>query len=317
MIKIKLNIKKIIPYIIFFIIFFSISSVVMIVLKKEIEKKMSQYYSAKLLAINEENFEKEKNEKAEEGQKKIKNAARILREFSPEEIRKYQQELRQRLDMYEKKIALLDKNEKEIEAFKTDIENRKNEIASMRKELEEELEFISRERIDLDNDLVLFDEGERKNLRRLSDIYASMEALKAAEVLSKLKHDTGAKVLTGMPSKKSAKILAEIDPSGAAIICEQIKKMQIVDPALDESLKERNIKKLAAIYQKMDTEKAVTIIQELENETAISILSKMDEKKLAKILEFVETDEASKLTEEIREIMKKEIQKNDEKMEGA
>ncbi|MHC4455315.1 MAG: hypothetical protein ACYSWS_11600, partial [Planctomycetota bacterium] len=177
MIKIKLNIKKFIPYIIFFIIFFSISSVVMIVLKKEIEKKMSQYYSAKLLAINEENFEKEKSEKAEEGQKKIKNAARILREFSPEEIRKYQQELRQRLDMYEKKIALLDKNEKEIEAFKTDIENRKNEIASLRKELEEELEFISRERIDLDNDLVLFDEGERKNLRRLSDIYASMEAL--------------------------------------------------------------------------------------------------------------------------------------------
>ncbi|MHC4267037.1 MAG: magnesium transporter MgtE N-terminal domain-containing protein [Planctomycetota bacterium] len=317
MIKIKLNIKKFIPYIIFFIIFFSISSVVMIVLKKEIEKKMSQYYSAKLLAINEENFEKEKSEKAEEGQKKIKNAARILREFSPEEIRKYQQELRQRLDMYEKKIALLDKNEKEIEAFKTDIENRKNEIASLRKELEEELEFISRERIDLDNDLVLFDEGERKNLRRLSDIYASMEALKAAEVLSKLKHDTGAKVLTGMPSKKSAKILAEIDPSGAAIICEQIKKMQIVGSALDESLKERNIKKLAAIYQKMDTGKAVTIIQELENETAISILSRMDEKKLAKILEFVETDEASKLTEEIRKIMKKEIQKNDEKMEGA
>ncbi|MHC4455314.1 MAG: magnesium transporter MgtE N-terminal domain-containing protein, partial [Planctomycetota bacterium] len=157
----------------------------------------------------------------------------------------------------------------------------------------------------------------RKNLRRLSDIYASMEALKAAEVLSKLKHDTGAKVLTGMPSKKSAKILAEIDPSGAAIICEQIKKMQIVGSALDESLKERNIKKLAAIYQKMDTGKAVTIIQELENETAISILSRMDEKKLAKILEFVETDEASKLTEEIRKIMKKEIQKNDEKMEGA
>ncbi len=317
MIKVKFNIKKFIPYIIFFIIIFSISSVVMISLKKEIEKKMSKYYADRLLAIEEKNYERERDEHAAEGQKKIKGAARILREFSPEEIRKYQRELQQRLDMYEKKVALLDKNEKEIETFKTDIEYRKSEIASMRKALEEELDFIGRERIDLDSDLIAFDEGERENLKRLSDIYASMEALKAAEVLSKLNHDTGAKVLSGMLPKKSAKILSEIDPSGAAVICEQIKKMQIVNSELDDSLKERNIKKLAAIYQKMDTEKAVSVIQELENETAISILSKMDKKKLAKILEFVEAEEALKLTEEIRKIMKIELQKNNEMMEGA
>ncbi len=317
MIKIKLNIKKFIPYIIFFIVFFSVSSVVMISLKKKIEKKMSEYYSARLLAIEEKNYEREKNEQAAEGQEKIKNATRILRKFSSEEIRKYQRELRQRLDMYEKKVALLDKKEKEIEGFKSDIEYRKSEIASMRKALDKELEFISRERIVLDSDLVAFDESERKNLKRLSDIYASMEALKAAEVLSKLNHDTGAKVISGMPSKKSAKILAEIDPSGAAVICEKIKKLHIVNFELDDPLKERNIKRLAAIYQKMDTEKAVTIMQELEEDTAISILSKMDEKKLAKILEFVEAEEALELTEEIRKILKKEFQKKEEKMEGA
>ncbi len=317
MIKIKLNIKKFIPYIIFFIVFFSISLVVMVALKKEVEKKMTQYYSARILAIKEDNIEKEKNLQATEAQKEIKDAARILMEFSPEEIRKYQEELRQRLNMYENKVALLDKKEKEIETFKTDIEYRKSEIVSMREALEEELDFISRERIDLDKDLVAFDEGERKNLKRLSGIYASMEALKAAEVLNKLSRDTGAKVLTGMPSKKSAKILAEIDPSGAAVISEQIKKIETVDLELDETLKDRNIKKLASIYQKMDTEKAVTILRELENETAVSILSKMAEKKLAKILEIVETEEASKLIEEIRKIMKKEFQKNDERMEGA
>jgi flagellar motility protein MotE (MotC chaperone) len=317
MIKIKLNIKKFIPYIIFFVVFFSISSVVMIALKKEIEKKMSQYYSAKLLEIKEQNIENKKNELAVESQKEIKDAARILREFSPEEIRKYQHELRERLDMYEKKVGLLEKKEKEIETFKTDIEHRKNEIDSMRIVLEDELEFISKERIALDSDLVLFDKSERKNLKRLSDIYASMDALKAAEVLSKLNHDTGAKVLTGMPSKKSAKILAEIDPTGAAVISEQMKKLQTANSELDESLKERNIKKLAAIYQKMETEKAVTILHELEDETAISILSRMEEKKLAKILEFVETEEATKLIEEIRKIMKREFQKNNEKMEGA
>ncbi|MCP4268140.1 MAG: hypothetical protein GY777_21630 [Candidatus Brocadiaceae bacterium] len=317
MIKIKLNVKKFIPYIIVFIVLFSISLVVMKTLKKDIEKKMSKYYTDRLLAIEEKNYERERDEHAAEGQEKIKNAARILRKFSSEEIRKYQQELRERLDVYKKKVSLLDKKEKDLESFKTDIEYRKKEIAAMKIALEEELEFISKERIGLNSDLILFDEGERKNLKRLSDIYASMDALKAAEVLSKLNHDTGAKVLTGMPSKKSAKILAEIDPSGAAVISEQMKKMQVVNSVLDESLKEKNIKKLAAIYQKMDTEKAVTIIQELENETAISILSKMDRKKLAKILEFVEAEEALMLTEEIRKIMKMELQKNDKMMEGA
>jgi hypothetical protein len=44
----------------------------------------------------------------------------------------------------------------------------------------------------------------------------------------------------------------------------------------------------------------------------------MNEKKLAKILELVETDEASKLIGEIREIMKKETQKNNnKKLKGA
>ena len=39
MIKIKLNIKKFIPYILFFIVFFSISFFMMVALKKRIEKK--------------------------------------------------------------------------------------------------------------------------------------------------------------------------------------------------------------------------------------------------------------------------------------
>ncbi len=317
MIKIKLNIKKHIPYILFFIVFFSVSSAAMIVLKKGVEKKLKQYYSAKLLEIREENSHRESSEKAINKEKNKKEAVRMLRKSSPDEIRKYQMELRQRIDLYEKKVTLLERKEKEIETFKTDIENRKSEIASMRKKLDEALTFISAERIDLDSDLVVFNESERKNLKRLADIYASMEALKAADVLSKLNHDTSAKVLSGMPSKKSARILSEFNPSGAATICEQIKNLHMVNQVSDESLKGRNIKKLAAIYQKMDTGKAVSIIKKLDNETAVSILSKMNEKKLARILELVETDEASRLTNEIREIMKREFQKKDEKIEGA
>lgn len=317
MIKIKLNIKKHIPYILFFIVFFSVSTVAMIVLKKGVEEKLKKYYSAKLLETMEKYSHKEGSGKAINEEKETKEAVRLLREFAPDEIRKYQMELRQRIDLYENKVTLLDKKEKEMESFKTDVENRKSEITSMREKLDEALIFISAERVDLDSDIVVFNESERKNLKRLADIYASMDALKAADVLSKLNHDTSAKVLYGMPSKKSAKILSEFDPSGAATISEQMKNLQMVNRVSDESLKGRNIKKLAVIYQKMDTEKAVSIIKELDNGTAVSILSKMDKKKLARILEFVGTDEASRLTDEIRKIMKSDFQKKDKKIEGA
>ncbi len=317
MIKIKFNIKKFIPYILFFIVFFSISSFVMIALKKGIEKKMGQYYSTKLIEIEEEYSRKESSEQEADEQKKTKEAVRVLRGFSPEEIRKYQQELRQRIELYDKKVSLLDRKEKEIEDFKADVENQKSEITIMRDQLGETLMLVSKERINLDRDLIVFDESERKNMRRLADIYASMGALKAASILSKLNQDTSAKVLTGMPSKKSAKILSEFDPAGAAIISERMKRLQMLNQEGDETLKERNIKKLAAIYQRIDTEKAVSIIKELENKTAVSILAKMNEKSLARILEFVETDEASELTEKIREIMKNESQQNIDKLKGA
>lgn len=320
MIKIKLDIKKHIPYILFFIVFFSVSSVAMIVLKKGVEEKSRKYYSAKLLEAKEkyshnEGSVKAVNEKKEEEEKE--EAVRMIKRFTPDEIRKYQAELRQRIDLYEKKVALLDKKEREIEAFETDVENRKSEIGSMRVELDEALTLISAERIDLDSDLVVFNESERKNLKRLGDIYASMDALKAADVLSKLNYDTSAKVLSGMPTKKSAKILSEFNSAGAATICEQMKNLQMVNQASGESLKRRNIRKLAAIYQKMDTGKAVSIIKKLNSETAASILSKMDKKKLARILELVGTNEASRLTDEIRKILKREFQEKEEKIEGA
>ncbi len=310
MAKIKLNKKKLIPYVLFFIVFFAISSLVMINLKKGVEKKMGEHYSSKLSEIEEWYSKRESSDKEANEQEKTKEAVRVIKGFSPEEIRKYQQELKERVELYEKKSALLRKNEREIEAFKTDVENRKKEMVAMRKELDEALLLISKERIDLDRDLIVFDESERKNLKRLADIYSSMDALKAAEVLSRLEKITSAKVLTGMQSKKAAKVISEFDSAFAAEICEKIKRLQIANQDADETIKERNIKKLAAIYQKIETAKAVSIIKKLEYGTATSILSKMNKKTLAKILEFVEADEASKLTEAIREIMKKEFQKN-------
>ncbi len=308
-IKIKLNIKKLIPFVLFFIVFFAVSALMMINLKKGIEKKMVEHYTSKISEIKEEYHKQEINDKENEEQKKIKEAVREIKGFSSDEIRKYQHELKERILLYEQKSALVRKNEREIEAFKNDVENSQKEMETMKKKLDEALLLISRERIDLDRDLIVFGDSEKKNLKRLSDIYSAMDALKAAEVLSKLKKVTSAKILTGMQSKKSAKIVSEFNPVFAAGICERMKRLQVTDQDEDETIKERNIRKLAAIYQKIETEKAVSIIKKLEHVTAVSILSKMNEKKLAKILEFVEADEASKLSEAIRKIMKKELSK--------
>ncbi|MBS1257327.1 MAG: hypothetical protein MAG551_00369 [Candidatus Scalindua arabica] len=96
-----------------------------------------------------------------------------------------------------------------------------------------------------------------------------------------------------------------------------MKNLQVVGQDSDESLKEKNIRKLALIYQKMDTEKAVSILSRLDNDTAVRILSRMNKKQLAKILELVETNEATRLTGEIRDLLKMESQKENEKLEGA
>lgn len=118
-----------------------------------------------------------------------------------------------------------------------------------------------------------------KNLKHLANVYASMEASKAAGILSQLNSETGAKVMASMPSRKSAKILAEIDPATAASISEQIKKLEFVNKTSEEAFKQRNLKKLAAIYQDMEAGNTLSIMRKMDYDTAVNILSYMDEKK--------------------------------------
>ncbi len=300
------NIKTLLFYIIFFSIMFSASSFVMISLKGSIEKKLSNFYSKQLLEKLEEIKSAE--------QLDTKGPLRMFKHLAPEKIDEIVAELKSRIDLYEKKTGLLDQREREINSFKKDLESQKEELVSMRGKLSEALLSVGRERVALDNDLVVFNESERKNLKHLAAVYASMEASKAAVILSQLNSETGAKVLASMPSKKSAKILAEIVPAGAAKFTEQMRKLEIVNTVSGEALKQRNLKKLATIYEDMEANKAVSIIEKLDDETTVSILSYMDEKKLAKILNLVQSEKASRLTEKIRNKIK---QKEKTKIKGA
>ena len=300
------NIKKLLFYIVVFFIIFSASSFVMITLKVRTERELGEIYSKQLLKQLEES-ERTKH-------LNTKEALVVFRQMAPEKIDEFLLELRSRVDLYGNKIGLLDQKEKEMESFRADLAGQKEELISMRGRLSEALLLVSRERVALDNDLVVFDENERKNLKRLAVVYASMEASKAADILSQLNSETAAKVLVVMPSKKSANVLAAIVPAGAAKFTEQMRKLEITDNASGEALKQKNLKKLAAIYQGMEASRAVSVIEKLDEETVVSILSCMDEKKLAKILDLLQSEKALELTEKIRNKIK---QKGKTEIKGA
>lgn len=173
----------------------------------------------------------------------------------------------------------------------------------MRERIDEMLVFLGNERVDLENDLVLFEESKRKNIRQLANVYAAMDKVRAAEIITKMSHDVSAKILASMPSKNSASILTEMGTSVAAVISDQMKRLHVVDSTSDETIKKRNIRKLAAIYQRMDPGKVLSIIEKMDRRTAVGILSEMDHRNLARILELAETEKASRLAEEIRKLL--------------
>ena len=302
--KMNINIKQKLPLVAMFLSIFLVSTLLLTFFKKKIEKDQQKIFSVKLKELETKTLKKRGS----------KEPQRILKDLSPKETNGLLEELNQRVDLYVKKFGLLDKREKQLESFKTDLEAQKMELVSMRDKYSETLLLITRERADLDKDLLVFEGIEKKNIKNLAEVYASMDVSKSAKALHQLSSETGAKVLASMPSKKSAKILEEIGPDVAAELSEQMKKLETVNSLTDESLKRRNLRALAGMYQKMEPNKTLSVLKELNNETVVNILSYMDEKKLAKILELMGAEEASEITEKIRK--KFELENNIKKMQG-
>jgi flagellar motility protein MotE (MotC chaperone) len=310
--KMKINIKQKLSLVVMFISVFLVSVFLMMIFREKIEKEQQNDFSVKLEEIKAMTPDKRGSSEPE----------RILKDLSPAETNELLEELNQRVDLYVKKFSLLEKKEKQLESFRTDLETQKKELVSMRDKFSETIMLINKERIDLDKELVVFEGIERKNIKNLAVVYASMEPSKSAEALRQLSSETGAKVLASMPSKKSAKILEEIAPDVAAELSEQMKKLEMVNSLTDEALKTINLKALAEMYQKMETVKALALLKELKDETAVNILSYMEEKKLAKIMELMGAEEASEITEKIRKKFEmrsnhKKIRSKNQKLEGV
>ncbi|GJQ58269.1 MAG: hypothetical protein D8M57_02725 [Candidatus Scalindua sp. AMX11] len=288
--KMKIKARKILPFAVVFLAVFSVSVLIMSTFKKKIEKEQQRRYTEKLKELTTKNSVKLES----------KEQQRILRLLSPEDTNELLDELNQRVDLYVKKIGLLDKREKELESFKDDLENQKLQLVSMREKYSDTLLSIGKERVALDRDLLVFKGIELKNIKNLAVVYASMDASKSAKALSQLSGETGAKVLASMPAKKSAKIFEEIGPDMAAELTEQMKKLETLKKLSDEALKQKNLKALAGVYQRMEPKKTLAVLKELDDDTSVNILIYMEEKKLAKILESMGAEEASELTDKIR-----------------
>lgn len=86
----------------------------------------------------------------------------------------------------------------------------------------------------------------------------------------------------------------------AAELTEQMKKLETLKKLSDEALKQKNLKALAGVYQRMEPKKTLAVLKELDDDTSVNILIYMEEKKLAKILESMGAEEASELTDKIR-----------------
>jgi flagellar motility protein MotE (MotC chaperone) len=65
----------------------------------------------------------------------------------------------------------------------------------------------------------------------------------------------------------------------------------------EESIKNKKIKKLTAVYSSMKAEKAAPVISKMELSTVVKMFTRMDEKKVGKILSFLPPEKAVKITQ--------------------
>ncbi len=65
----------------------------------------------------------------------------------------------------------------------------------------------------------------------------------------------------------------------------------------EESIKDKKIKKLTAVYSSMKAEKAAPVISRMELSTVVKMFTRMDEKTVGKILSFLPPEQAVKITQ--------------------
>jgi flagellar motility protein MotE (MotC chaperone) len=148
-----------------------------------------------------------------------------MRYFSSEELTamlREARELKQKADKESERVA---KRQKRLEILRGDLQREKQELLSMRSDLEGRAAEVRAAAKALDERLLLVDRIEAAGLQRSASIHEAMDPKKTAAAISELDRDQAAKLLSFIEEKKAARILQEMEPKDSAELLSTVRRV--------------------------------------------------------------------------------------------
>ncbi|PJC71423.1 MAG: hypothetical protein CO017_00105, partial [Zetaproteobacteria bacterium CG_4_8_14_3_um_filter_59_5] len=71
--------------------------------------------------------------------------------------------------------------------------------------------------------------------------------------------------------------------------------------AQEQSINNKKIKRLTAVYEGMKADKAAPVLAQMDLQTVVQMFSRMDEKQVGKILSFLPPEKAVKISQALTE----------------
>ncbi|HHT9126583.1 MAG TPA: MotE family protein [Candidatus Brocadiia bacterium] len=150
-------------------------------------------------------------------------ATSILKPFSNSDMAKFIAEIEVHRREYEKKKELLTWKEKVLQSMEANLDAEKKELISLKHEITEIIKSASEKKVELEKEVINFEQSETKNLKKLAEVYGGMKPDKAAAIIKEMDDDTAVKLLSTMDGRDSSKILQAIEPDRAVKLSEKIR----------------------------------------------------------------------------------------------
>jgi flagellar motility protein MotE (MotC chaperone) len=151
--------------------------------------------------------------------------------------------LRERLGIVKDRETQLESRRKQLELVYEDIRGERGAVDALRKQLNDEVKAIEQrmsavERVQADSvhkvselqkNLVELEGAEQTNIKKMADMYDSMDPEAAAKILEQLantaKMDTAVKLLAQMKERQAAKVLAAL-PADSGLAAQLLEKLK-------------------------------------------------------------------------------------------
>lgn len=153
--------------------------------------------------------------------------------FTPTELERMTTELREALAATSQRERALDERERALDRVAEDLEERRAQLERMLLDIENRAADVQDQRARFQREIVLLQEAEKENLRRLADKYSVMKADEAARVLAELEFGDIVKIVSQMSNDRQVgKILGAMNPELAASVTEKL--MQLVEDGQED-----------------------------------------------------------------------------------